>query len=48
MNRGIQCDIDTAIAYEAEVFGQCFASQDQKDGMEAFLNKKKLERFNNK
>lgn len=48
INRGIQTDIDTAVTYESEVFAQCFSSQDQKDAMGAFLEKKKLEKFNNK
>lgn len=42
INRGIQTDIDTAVAYESEVFGSCFSTEDQKEGMDAFLNKKSL------
>ncbi|MBR1785448.1 MAG: enoyl-CoA hydratase/isomerase family protein [Bacteroidales bacterium] len=34
---------DEAIAFEAEAFGQCFATQDQKEGMKAFLTKGKYE-----
>lgn len=48
INRGMQTDIDTAVTYESEVFAQCFSSQDQKDAMGAFLEKRKLEKFNNK
>lgn len=40
INRGIQCDIDTGIAYEAEVFGECFSTEDQKEGMAAFVEKR--------
>lgn len=40
INRGINCDIVTAIAYEDEVFGLCFATEDQKEGMAAFLGKR--------
>lgn len=40
INRGIQCDIDTAVLYESEVFGQCFATEDQKEGMTAFIEKR--------
>ncbi len=40
INQGIQCDIDTAVAYEAEVFGECFATEDQKEGMTAFVEKR--------
>lgn len=47
VNRGVQCDIDTAICFESEVFAQCFASEDQKNAMTAFVEKKKLEKFNN-
>lgn len=48
INRGMQCDIDTALSFESSAFAQCFASQDQKDAMTAFVEKKKLEQFNNK
>jgi|SRR3712207_5437769 len=40
INKGMQCDIDTAIAYESEVFGECFATEDQKEGMTAFVEKR--------
>lgn len=40
INRGVQCDIDTAISYEAEVFGECFSTEDQKEGMTAFVEKR--------
>ncbi len=40
INKGIQTDIDTALAYESEVFGECFASEDQKEGMTAFVEKR--------
>lgn len=39
INRGMQMDIDTALIYEAEVFGECFSTVDQKNGMIAFLEK---------
>lgn len=42
INRGLQVDIDTAVAYESEVFGSCFSTDDQKNGMDAFLNKQSL------
>lgn len=32
---------DDAIAYENRLFGKCFATEDQKNGMDAFLNKGK-------
>lgn len=40
MNRGIETDIDTGIAYESNVFGLCFAAEDQEEGMSAFLEKR--------
>lgn len=40
VSRGLACDIDTGVAYEAEVFAQCFATADQKEGMSAFLEKR--------
>lgn len=39
INRGMQMDIDTALIYEAEIFGECFSTEDQKSGMTAFLEK---------
>ena len=39
INKGIQVDIDTALSYEAEVFGLCCATEDQKNGMNAFVQK---------
>ena len=39
INRGMQMDIDTALIYEAEIFAQCFCTEDQKSGMTAFLKK---------
>ena len=33
INRGINCDVITGIAYEDEVFGLCFATEDQKEGI---------------
>lgn len=41
MNRGIETDIETGMAIEREVFGLCFATEDQKEGMAAFLEKRK-------
>ena len=41
INEGAQADIDTAIAIENKWFSKCFATQDQKEGMQAFLEKRK-------
>lgn len=43
INRGIETDIDTGIGLENALFGLCFATQDQKEGMDAFLWKRKPE-----
>jgi len=40
-NEGTQTDIDRAMSIEADVFGLCFATADQKEGMAAFLEKRK-------
>lgn len=40
INRGIETDIETGISIEADLFGLCFSTEDQKEGMQAFLNKK--------
>lgn len=40
INRGVQCDIDTALMYEAEAFGECFSTADQKEGMTAFVERR--------
>lgn len=41
IERGYQTDISTAIEIEANLFGLCFATEDQKEGMSAFLEKRK-------
>lgn len=43
INAEYDLDADAAIAYENKVFGQCFATKDQKEGMGAFLNKRQAE-----
>lgn len=48
INRGMQVDIDTAVAIEAEDFGKCFATEDQTEGMTAFLERRKEKNFQNK
>lgn len=48
VNDGMQVDIDSAIAIEAEQFGECFESEDQKNAMAAFCEKRKPDPFINK
>ena len=48
INDGLQTDMDQAIVIEEKMFGDCFESYDQKEGMAAFLEKRKVEAFLNK
>lgn len=41
IKRGFDTDMESAIQIETEFFGRCFATQDQKEGMSAFLEKRK-------
>lgn len=43
VNEGMDTDLETGVAYEAEVFGLCFATNDQKEGMTAFTEKRKAD-----
>ncbi len=38
---GIETDFNTGSIHESELFGLCFATADQKEGMKAFLEKRK-------
>lgn len=48
INEGLQVDMDKAIVIEEHAFGDCFATEDQKEGMSAFLEKRKEKNFQNK
>ena len=48
IDRGLQMDIDGGIALENEFFAMCFATQDQKEGMGAYLEKRTEKNFQNK
>lgn len=48
INEGIQVDMDQAIVIEERLFGSCFETCDQKEGMNAFLEKRKVDAFLNK
>ena len=48
INKGLQVDMDQAIVIEEKLFGDCFETHDQKEGMSAFLEKRKVEAFLNK
>jgi len=47
IDRGMQMDIDDGIALENEMIAMCFGTEDQKEGMTAFLEKRPA-RFQNK
>jgi len=40
IDRGFDMDVRNAMAYEVESFATCFSSEDQKEGMNAFLEKR--------
>ncbi len=41
INRGVDSSLSTATSYEAEAFGLCFGSGETKEGMTAFLERRK-------
>lgn len=43
VNEGMDMDLESAQAYEAEVFGLCFSTTDQTEGMSAFTEKRKAQ-----
>jgi enoyl-CoA hydratase len=43
VNRGMDVDLKSGCALEVEAFGLCFASQDAREGVSAFLEKRKPE-----
>ncbi len=48
VNSGLQTDIDSGIAIEVKAFSELFDTADQKEGMSAFLEKRKEKNFQNK
>ena len=48
IRRGLQTDMATGTAFEAEAFALCFSTEDQKDAMKAFVNKEKVTGFKNR
>ena len=40
VDNGLEMDLDRAGRFEADLFGLCFATADQKEGMQAFLDKR--------
>ena len=45
---GYLSDMDHAISIEEKYFSECFETEDQKEGMKAFLEKRKADGFKNK
>lgn len=43
INWGIETDIETGISIESDLFGLCFSTEDQKEGMQAFLSKREAQ-----
>ncbi len=41
VDNGLDMPLNRAVDYEADLFGLCFATEDQKEGMAAFLEKRK-------
>lgn len=48
INEGLQVDMDEAVVVEEKLFGSCFQTADQREGMGAFLEKRKHEPYQNK
>lgn len=48
INEGLDLDMDQAIVLEEKLFGSCFETEDQREGMKAFLEKRKVEEFKNR
>ena len=48
INDGLQVDMDRAVIIEEKLFGSCFETADQKEGMGAFLEKRKHEPYQNR
>ncbi|MDR1021393.1 MAG: enoyl-CoA hydratase/isomerase family protein [Synergistaceae bacterium] len=40
IDNGLNMDDESAFRFEAEIFGMCFSEDDQREGMDAFLNKR--------
>ena len=48
INEGLEAKMDDAVVIEEKLFGSCFETEDQKEGMGAFLEKRKHEPYQNK
>lgn len=43
INDGMNMDTESSYKYEADIFGLCFSTEDQKEGMNAFIDKRRAE-----
>jgi enoyl-CoA hydratase len=48
IDEGLELPMDEAIALEETLFGSCFGTEDQKEGMHAFLEKRRHEPYQNR
>jgi len=48
VNQGLEKPMDEAIALEEKLFGSCFETEDQREGMRAFLAKEKHKPYQNR
>lgn len=48
IHEGLQTDMDRALEIEESLFGSCFETEDQREGMSAFLEKRKHEPYRNR
>ena len=48
INEGLEAKMDDAVVIEEKLFGSCFQTADQIEGMSAFLEKRKHEPYQNK
>lgn len=47
VNEGLDVDLEVGLSLESKLFGNCFETQDQREGMSAFLEKRKDVQFVN-
>ena len=48
INEGLEMPMDEAVALEEKLFGSCFETADQKEGMRAFLEKRRHDPYQNR
>ena len=48
INEGLEMPMDEAVALEEKLFGSCFETADQKEGMQAFLEKRRHDPYQNR